>query len=86
VDQLICWLTGYSKAGLEQQIKKESDFETFFSEAPAIHPNSLLIKGTVCGVRVEDIVDPLVQKLRYLDKLVDELAKGRKMDRILRAE
>jgi hypothetical protein len=84
VDQVICWLTGYSKAGLEQQIRKESDFETFFAEAPAIHPNSSLIKGTVCGVRVEEIKDPLVQKARYLDKLVDELAKGKALEKILR--
>ena len=84
VDQVICWLTGYSRAGLEQQIRKESDFETFFAEAPAIHPNSALIKGTICGVRVEEIQDPLVQKARYLDKLVDELAKGKALEKILR--
>jgi len=84
VDQVICWLTGYSKAGLEQQIRKESDFETFFAEAPAIHPNSSLIRGTICGVRVEEIEDPLVQKARYLDKLVDELAKGKALEKILR--
>ena len=84
VDQVICWLTGYSKAQLEQQIRKESDFETFFAEAPAIHPNSSLIKGTICGVRVEEIQDPLVQKARYLDKLVDELAKGKTLEKILR--
>ncbi len=84
VDQVICWLTGYSRTGLEQQIRKESDFETFFAEAPAIHPNSSLIKGTVCGVRVEHIQDPLVQKARYLDKLVDELAKGKALEKILR--
>ena len=84
VDQVICWLTGYSKAELEQQIRKESDFETFFAEAPAIHPNSSLIKGTICGVRVEEIQDPLVQKARYLDKLVDELAKGKTLEKILR--
>ena len=84
VDQVICWLTGYSNAQLEQQIRKESDFETFFAEAPAIHPNSSLIKGTICGVRVEEIQDPLVQKARYLDKLVDELAKGKTLEKILR--
>ena len=84
VDQVICWLTGYSRAELEQQIRKESDFETFFAEAPAIHPNSSLIKGTICGVRVEEIQDPLVQKARYLDKLVDELAKGKTLEKILR--
>ena len=84
VDQVICWLTGYSRAELEQQIRKESDFETFFAEAPAIHPNSSLIKGTICGVRVEEIQDPLVRKARYLDKLVDELAKGKTLEKILR--
>lgn len=84
VDQLICWLTGYTKAGLEKQIKKDSDFETFFAEAPAIHPNSSLIKGTICGVRVEEIEDPLVQKVRYLDKLIDELAKGKALEKIIR--
>lgn len=84
VDQFICWLAGYSKAGLAQQIEKECDFETFFAEAPAIHPNSSVIKGTICGVRVEDIEDPLVQKTRYLDKLVDELALGKALAKILR--
>src|SRR5687768_12526511 len=84
VDQVICWLTGYSKAGLEQQIRKESDFETFFAEAPAIHPNSSLITGVICGVRVEEIADPLVQKARYLDKLIDELAKGKALEKIMR--
>ena len=84
VNQVICWLTGYSKAGLQQQIKKDSDFETFFTEAPAIHPNSSLIRGVVCGVRVEEIEDPLVQKARYLDKLIDELAKGKALEKIMR--
>jgi hypothetical protein len=84
VDQIICWLTGYDRKGLQQQIKKEKDFETFFAEAPAIHPNSSLIKGVVCGIRVEEIEDPLMQKIRYLDKLIDELAKGKKMEKILR--
>lgn len=84
VDQVICWLTGYSKTGLKQQIKKENDFETFFAEAPALHPNSSLIKGVVCGVRVEEIEDPLVQKVRYLDKLIDELAKGKTLEKIMR--
>lgn len=84
VDQIICWLTGYNKAGLQQQIDNESDFETFFAEAPAIHPNSSLIKGLVCGVRVEEIEDPLVQKARYLDKLIDELAKGKALEKIMR--
>ena len=69
-------LTGYDQKGLEQQIEKENDFETFFAQAPAFHPNSSLIKGVVCGIRVEEIEDPLMQKIRYLDKLIDELAKG----------
>ena len=84
VDRIICWLTGYDKAGLQQQIEQENDFETFFAQAPAIHPDSALIKGVVCGVRVEEIEDPLMQKLRYLDKLIDELAKGKAMKKILR--
>ena len=84
VDQIICWLTGYDQKGLQQQIKKETDFETFFAQAPAIHPNSALIKGVVCGIRVEEIDDPLMQKIRYLDKLIDELAKGKAMEKILR--
>lgn len=84
IDQIICWLTGYSQAGLQRQIELENDFETFFAQAPAIHPNSSLIKGVVCGVRVEEIEDPLMQKIRYLDKLIDELAKGKAMDKILR--
>ena len=84
VDQIICWLTGYNQAGLQQQIKQENDLETFFAQAPGLHPNSALIKGVVCGVRVEAIEDPLIQKIRYLDKLIDELAKGKKMEKILR--
>jgi len=84
VDQIICWLTGYDQAGLQQQIEQKNDFETFFAQAPAIHPNSSLIKGVVCGIRVEDIEDPLTQKIRYLDKLIDELAKGKTMEKILR--
>lgn len=84
VDQIICWLTGYDQARLQQQIEQENDFETFFAQAPAMHPNSVLIKGVVCGVRVEEIDDPLMQKIRYLDKLIDELAKGKKMEKILR--
>ena len=84
VDQLICWLTGYSQAGLEKQIKLQSDFETFFAQAPAIHPNASLIKGVVCGIRVEEVEDPLMQRIRYLDKLIDELAKGKAMEKILR--
>lgn len=84
VDQVICWLTGYDQAGLQKQIEQESDLETFFAQAPAIHPNSSLIKGVVCGIRVEEIEDPLMQKIRYMDKLIDELAKGKAMDKILR--
>jgi hypothetical protein len=84
VDQVICWLTGYNKTGLQQQLDKDCDFATFFAEAPAFHPNSALIKGTICGVRVEEIEDPLVQKVRYLDKLVDELAKGKALEKIMR--
>ena len=85
VDQIICWLTGYDQAGLQQQIEHENDFETFFDQAPAMHPNRSLIKGVVCGVRVEEIEEPLMQKIRYLDKLIDELAKGKAMEKILRA-
>ena len=86
VDQIICWLTGYDQAGLQQQIEQEHDLETFFAQSPALHPNSALIKGVVCGVRVEEIEDPLMQKIRYLDKLIDELAKGKTMEKILRSE
>ena len=84
VDEVIRWLTGYDQAGLERQIDARKDFETFFAEAPAFHPNAALIKGVVCGIRVEDVDDPLMQKIRYLDKLVDELAKGKAMEKILR--
>jgi hypothetical protein len=84
VDRIICWLTGYDQAGLQQQIEQENDLETFFAQAPAIHPNSSHIKGVVCGIRVEEIEDPLMQKLRYMDKLIDELAKGKSMEKILR--
>ena len=86
VDQIICWLTGYTQVGLQKQIKLESDFETFFAEAPALNPKRTLIKGVVCGVRVEDVEDPLMRKIRYLDKLIDELAKGKAMEKILREE
>jgi len=85
VDRVICWLTGYDAAGLKRQIQKENDLETFFAQAPVFHPNSALIKGVVCGVRVEDIEDPLMRKIRYLDKLIDELAQGKAMEKILRA-
>jgi hypothetical protein len=85
VDAVICWLTGYSQRELEEQIKSESDFETFFKKAPKLNPARSLIKGVVCGVRVEDIEDPTMREIRYLDKLVDELAKGKAMEKILRA-
>ncbi len=84
VDQIICWLTGYSQAELQRQIELENDFETFFANAPMFNPNASLIKGVVCGVRVEEIEDLLMRKVRYLDKLVDELAKGKALDKILR--
>lgn len=84
VDQVICWLTGYDQAGLQHQIDAGNDLATFFAQAPAINPNCVLIKGSVCGVRVEDIEDPLMQKIRYLDKLIDELAKGKAIEKILR--
>lgn len=84
VDQIICWLTGYDQAGLQRQIEAENDFETFFAQAPAMNPNTSLIKGVVCGIRVEEVEDPLMQKIRWLDKLVDELAKGKAMEKILR--
>lgn len=84
VDEVIRWLTGYDQAGLERQIEVKKDFDTFFAEAPQLHPHASLIKGVVCGVRVEDVDDPLMQKIRYLDKLVDELVKGKAMAKILR--
>jgi len=82
--EVITWLTGYDEAGLAAQIEKAVDFRTFFAEAPQIHPNAPLIKGVICGVRVEEIEDPLMQKIRWMDKLVDELAKGKVMEKILR--
>jgi len=84
VDQIICWLTGYSQEEMEQQIELENDFETFFAQAPLLNPNVSLIKGVVCGVRVEEIEDPLMRKVRYLDKLIDELARGKIFENILR--
>jgi hypothetical protein len=85
VDTIICWLTGYSQRQLEGQLKKQTDFETFFKDAPKLNPSRSLIKGVVCGIRVEEIQDPLMREIRYLDKLVDELAKGKAMGQILRA-
>jgi hypothetical protein len=85
VDAIICWLTGYSQKQLEGQLKKQTDFETFFKKAPGLNPARTLIKGVICGVRVEDIREPMMREIRYLDKLVDELAKGKAMDKILRS-
>ncbi len=84
VDEIICWLTGYEQTALQQHLELKTNFETFFTKAPQIHPNASKITGVICGYRVEDIEDDLVQKIRYLDKLVDELAKGRPMAKILR--
>jgi hypothetical protein len=86
VDEIIRWLMGYSQKGLEAQLKKETNLETFIAEAPHLNPSRALIKGTVCGVRVEDIKEPTMRELRYLDKLIDELAQGRAMEKILRKE
>lgn len=85
VDTIICWLTGYSREQLARHTTENIDFQAFFDQAPAIHPNSSRITGVVCGVRVETLEDPITQKVRWLDKLIDELAKGRPMDKILRA-
>ena len=84
VDEVIRWLTGYTPKALAEQIENKKDFETFFDEAPALHPNASKITGVICGVRIQEIEDPLMRKIRYLDKLVDELAKGRPMEKILR--
>ncbi|MBM7712733.1 MULTISPECIES: DUF2200 domain-containing protein [Enterococcus] len=84
VDEIIYWLTGYDEASFQAQLEKEVNVETFFAEAPQMNENTSLIKGVICGYRVEDIEDPLMQKIRYLDKLIDELAKGKKMEKILR--
>src|SRR5687767_825686 len=84
VDQIVRWLTGYSQAELETQLEKKTDFETFFAEAPRLNPSRALIKGMVCGVRIEEIEEPTMREIRYLDKLIDELAKGKAMEKILR--
>jgi len=84
LDTVICWLTGYDGAEVASQIEKNVDLETFYAQAPQIHPNAHMIKGVICGVRVEDIEDPLMQKIRWMDKLVDELAKGKAMEKVLR--
>ena len=84
VDKIICWLTGYDRQSLQQQIDQKTDFETFFAQAPEINPNVSKIKGLICGYRVEDIEDTLMQQIRYMDKLIDELARGKKMENILR--
>ena len=86
VDEVVLWLTGYSQKELEAQLKKQTDFETFFAQAPQMNPSRALIKGVVCGVRVEDIKEPTMREIRYLDKLVDELAKGKAMEKVLRKE
>jgi hypothetical protein len=86
VDEIICWLTGYSRQELQAQLHRGADFETFFAEAPAMNPARTQIKGTICGVRVEEIEEPLMREIRYLDKLIDELAKGRPMEKVLRAK
>ena len=85
VNAIICWLTGYTQRALDAQLKKQTDFETFFAKAPKLNPARTAIKGVICGVRVEDIQEPTMREIRYLDKLVDELAKGKPMDKILRA-
>jgi hypothetical protein len=86
VDEIIRWLTGYTQEELEAQLDNRKDFETFFAEAPKMNPSRTLIKGVICGVRVEDVEEPTMQEIRYLDKLIDELAKGKKMEKILRKE
>lgn len=85
VDVIFCWLTGYTQRQFEQQLKKETDFETFFKDAPKPNPLRSSIKGVICGVRIEEIQEPTMREIRYLDKLVDELAKGRPMEKILRS-
>ena len=85
VDRIICWLTGYDDESLQDQIDKKVDFETFFAQAPQMHPNASKITGVICGHRVEEIEDELMRKIRYMDKLIDELARGKKMENILRS-
>ena len=84
VDEIVCWLTGYSQKSLEAQLEAKTDFETFFADAPKLNPSRTLINGVICGVRVEDIKEPTMQEIRYLDKLIDELARGKTMEKILR--
>ncbi|MBP7992820.1 MAG: DUF2200 domain-containing protein [Candidatus Magasanikbacteria bacterium] len=86
VDEIICWLTGYTQKGLEAELEKQTDFETFFAKAPKLNPARVLIKGKICGVQIEEITDPLMREVRYLDKLIDELAKGKVMEKILRCK
>lgn len=86
LDEIIRWLTGYSQSQLEDELQKQTDFETFYSQAPRLNPARSLIKGVICGVRVEDIKEPIMREIRYLDKLIDELAKGKAMAKILRQE
>jgi hypothetical protein len=85
VDEIIVWLTAYTQKQIEAHLKNETDFETFFGKAPKLNPSRKLITGAICGIRVEDIKEPLMQEVRYLDKLIDELAKGKTMEKILRA-
>jgi hypothetical protein len=85
VDQIIFWLTGYSQNGLDAQLEKQTDVETFFAQSPQLNPSRVLIKGVICGVRIENIEEPTMREIRYLDKLIDELAKGKSMDKILRS-
>lgn len=86
VNEIICWLTGYTQTELDAELKKETDFETFFTKAPRLNPSRSLITGVICGVRIEEIEDPLMKEIRYLDKLIDELARGKTMEKILRKE
>ena len=86
VNEIICWLTGYSRRELTKVLKDKTDFETFFANAPELNPSRLLIKGVICGIRVEDIEEPTMREIRYLDKLIDELARGKRMEKILRSQ